>query len=134
MSRWCVGTFLAVLLLSLTATAKGDDEPTYQGRPLHEWVKLLKKGDGAARQRAALAIGEMGPKAKAAVPDLVDALKDKSGRVRRFAAKALGQIGPKAKAAVPSLTEALKDDEVGSMAGYALKKIDPEAARKAGVK
>jgi HEAT repeat protein len=56
--------------------------------------------------------------------------------VGRSAAKALGQFGPAAKEAVPALTEALKDvnPKVRQEAAQALKIVDPEAARKVGIK
>src|SRR5262249_25450076 len=51
-----------------------------------------------------------------------------------MAAEALGNIGPGARAAVPQLLQALNGDpSTGRSAGRALKKIDPEAAGKAGV-
>ena len=51
-------------------------------------------------------------------------------------AESLGEIGPDAKSAVPALIESLKDPslEVRDMAGASLKKIDPAAAAKQGVK
>ena len=50
--------------------------------------------------------------------------------------RVLGECGSDAKGAVPSLITALKDPQVGVRlaAGEALLKIDPEAAKKAGVK
>ena len=48
----------------------------------------------------------------------------------------MGEIGPDAKAAVPALVKALGDDGqyVARFAGEALQRIDPAAAKKAGVK
>jgi HEAT repeat protein len=62
-------------------------------------------------------------------------LKDRDERVRQSAAWALGEIGAAAKPAVPALIEALKDEDrdVQFRAAEALKRIDPEAAHKAGV-
>jgi HEAT repeat protein len=53
-----------------------------------------------------------------------------------LAAKALGQFGLAAKEAVPALTKALKDANPRGRqeAAEALKQIDPEAAKKAGIK
>ncbi|MHB8519990.1 MAG: HEAT repeat domain-containing protein [Limisphaerales bacterium] len=55
---------------------------------------------------------------------------------RRTGAVYLAEIGSSAQGAVPSLVRLLDDDneEVAKAAGAALKKIDPEAAAKAGVK
>jgi hypothetical protein len=47
---------------------------------------------------------------------------------------ALGQFGSQARAAIPMVLEALKDQNVSYNAAIAFKKIDPEAAAKAGVK
>jgi HEAT repeat protein len=63
------------------------------------------------RSEAGYAIGDFGPDAKGAVPDLVKALADKESGVRASAIKALEQIGPEAKAAVPDLIKALGDKE-----------------------
>lgn len=129
------------------------------------------------KQATLVALGDIGPDAKEAVPFLCDLLKE--GEDRRhwflFAAKSLGQIGPDAKAAiplliagndprrwhpenyksilcqicqalggigpdakdgVPLLLAALKDDSatVREYAAAGLKRVDPEAAKKAGVK
>ena len=48
----------------------------------------------------------------------------------------LGEIGPSAKKAVPDLKAATKDtpEDLQNAAAEALKKIDPEAAEKAGGK
>ena len=85
---------------------------------------------------------------KKAIPALIELLNDKDPNARWGAAESLGWIGPKAKAAVPALQKALDDTGLaGSVnpdgsrkfravfvaAGEALKKIDPEAAKKAGV-
>ena len=62
--------------------------------------------------------------------------RDADRRTRRRAAELLGAMGTHAKAAVPDLIDALGDidDDVGRAAAAALKKIDPKAAAKAGVK
>src|SRR5262249_7292742 len=67
---------------------------------------------------------------------LTNALKDENLYVRRDAAKALGQFGPEAQDAVPALLERLRDSEpsVRKAAGQSLKRIDPAAAARAGVR
>ena len=81
---------------------------------------------------AAIVLIGLGSKA---VPALKDALNNKSGLTRYWAINALGEIGPQAKDAVPALIEQLKDDneQRRTSAGFALEKIDPDAAKKAGV-
>jgi HEAT repeat protein len=62
-----------------------------------------------AHLAAAAALGQLGRKAKAAVPVLVQALKDPHVHIRKLAALALGDIGPDAKDAIPALAETLND-------------------------
>ena len=95
--------------------------------------KKPKKGPAATdstafvRTKAAEALGNMGPKAKSAVPALIDALKDPN--VRTEAAIALGNIGPDAKSAVSALQDAAtakgnkKDKAFKQAVNEAVKKI-----------
>src|SRR5215813_1203778 len=85
----------------------------------------LKDQDVTVRLAAARALGNIGPEAKEAVPDLIAALKDQDALVRGYAAGALGNIGPGAKEAVPDLRAALKDQDsfVRGSAAYALGQI-----------
>ena len=101
------------------------------------------------RARAARGLGSFQRDAKSAVPALIQVIKDSSAAakdgdadkkeseafVRVHIIQTLGDIGPPAKAAVKILVEALKDSDrtVRKSAGEALKKIDPEAAKGAGV-
>jgi hypothetical protein len=70
------------------------------------------------------------------VPALVKALSDTNFVNRLVAARGLGSFGTNAQQAVPALMVLLSDSNsrVRSDATNALKKIDPEAAAKAGVK
>jgi HEAT repeat protein len=63
-------------------------------------------------------------------------LTNLSTPTRIIAIRALGEYGGDANAAVPQLLEALKDPNysIRNSATNALKKIDPEAAAKAGIK
>lgn len=65
--------------------------------------------DGRVRMMAADALSELGPAAKAAVPDLIPCLKDDNRYVVASSAKALGRIGPGAAFAVPALTARLAE-------------------------
>src|SRR5207302_6163681 len=72
-------------------------------------VKALQRPDKRIRLHVAMCLREMGPKAKAAIPDLIATLKtDKDAVVRGVAASALGSIGPQAKAAVSALVKAVE--------------------------
>src|SRR5262245_56751688 len=116
-------------------------EALSEGKPLRDWLKSLGSGEEAARQEAvqalrrlgptavpeligalkdeewqartgaAVALGLIGPEAKAAVPALIEALLEEDKYLRGQAATALGRLGPEARAAVPALTEALQDEE-----------------------
>jgi HEAT repeat protein len=100
-------------------------------------VVAMQHGEPAARMAAIRRLGEMGPRAEAAVPALSAALRDTecihyrgdTSFVRAAAARALEQIGPPARAAVPALVALLADEEreVRSAAAAALGGIGPEA-------
>jgi len=50
----------------------GSIGPTYKSMPLSYWLMLLRDGDEDFQARGIEAIGFFGPKAKAALPDLID--------------------------------------------------------------
>jgi HEAT repeat protein len=106
-------------------------------RTIADWLEDLKdRRLIVARCSAARALAAMGPKAKEAVPALVQALSDPEPLVRDAAAAALGSIGAAATEAVPALIEALEDWNgfVRQAAAKALKMIDPDAAAKKGIR
>jgi HEAT repeat protein len=97
-------------------------------------IQVLVDEDARVRAAASSALGGIGPDAAAG---LVEALqKDREARIRAAAAAALPAIPGKTPVAVPALIKALTDADAGvrAAAALALKKIDPQAARKAGVK
>jgi len=110
-------------------------------------IEALRNDRAWMRQRAAAVLQRIGAAARAAVPALIDVLKDPDVEARIRAADALGGIGPEARAAVPALIDALQDEgaivsgggwdryteTVKGTAAWALKRIDPEAAARAGV-
>jgi HEAT repeat protein len=100
-------------------------------------IEALKDKDARVRAPAAIAFGAIGADAKAAVPVLIAALStDPNNDVRRLAADSLGLIGPDAKEAVPALLKALHADSraLRDSAAEALKRIDPRAAERAGLR
>jgi HEAT repeat protein len=111
------------LTLSVAAGAwPPDPEPTVRGKTVAEWVQQLREGEPL---EAALALESFGPKAKAAIPDLVDALGRPGIFVRSSASAALAAIGPEA---VPALRAALASDKalVRQWAANTLRKMgDP---------
>ena len=124
-------TLLACLLLSAGANpvwAQAGPAPPSRVTA-EDGINGLKADDPAKRRKAAVALGALGPRAKAAVPALAAALKDTDVSVRGAAALALGTMGSEARAAVPALAEVLKDDKDGvrHAALVALSAVGPEA-------
>jgi HEAT repeat protein len=71
-------------------------------------IEQLKNGGEQSRAQAAEALGELGPRAKDAIPALARALRDEYEQVRRGAAASLAAIGAD-QSAIPDLVVALKD-------------------------
>ena len=72
------------------------------------------------------------------MPEIVKALDDEHPINRLAAARVLADIGPKAKSAVPALLKARERTEESSQAARkaldsAIKTLDPEAAKTAGI-
>ena len=91
---------------------------------------LKNQKSWALRGGSIAALGQMGPEAKTAVPDLIEMLKDQYEDIRQLAVDALAQIGPDAKAAVPAL-RALSNDpdsQVRQKSAQALQRIQGEGA------
>jgi hypothetical protein len=90
--------------------------------------------DFSIRFNALTALGEIHARPELVVPVLVAALRNGDDS-RVYAEAALGDFGEDAKTAVPSLLELLKNEQPPrNFAAEALKRIDPEAAARAGVK
>ena len=85
--------------------------------------RALKHREPRVRRDAAVALGHLGPDAKAAVPALIKTLRAEGDTYRQWevaetrqaAAIALGHIGPAAESAVPALIEALQDKSNGAI-------------------
>ena len=87
--------------------------------------------DEKLRHWAAIILGDIGPAAKMAVPDLIKALQDPRPDIRREAVIALAHIGPEAQPAVPALLKLLNSSEMLDPRGgaaYALGKIGAKEA------
>jgi hypothetical protein len=82
-----VAVVLAGSVAALHAAPSPDDK-------VADYVKALKSKDAAVRKQVAVALGEMGDKAKAAVPALREALVDPDEGVQSAAAAALEKIAP----------------------------------------
>jgi HEAT repeat protein len=90
---------------------------------------------------ATVALGTAGPKAKDAVPDLLQCIGSAEPEMRMEAALTLGNIGPDAKSAIPALTKALTDKEYSvryaaayALAGVGAKDASPELRKQADSK
>ena len=87
---------MVAVALALVFCAAGQlhaQEVTFEGKTLTEWTAELKDGDWEQRLMAAWALGEIGPAAAAAVPELVKAVQDEDAWLRMYSAHALGVIG-----------------------------------------
>ncbi|MCP4602254.1 MAG: HEAT repeat domain-containing protein [Proteobacteria bacterium] len=96
-------------------------------------IEALTDEDTRLNRNAASIIGRIGPKAKAAVPDLVLALENSEDTAFRvYTAKSLGKIADMDTSAVPALEKASKDSskKVAKEAKQALKKIKKRDAKK----
>jgi HEAT repeat protein len=83
-----------------------------------------------AQYWACIALGEAGPKAKAAVPELSRLAQSKYPAIRMQAIMTLGAIGPDSKPATPLLVKALSDEQnsVRYAAAFAIGKIGAKEA------
>ncbi|MCI0459283.1 MAG: HEAT repeat domain-containing protein [Gemmataceae bacterium] len=139
---------LLSLICLLAGTAVADDRSTtVDGQLIREMRARFDQGDPGwkARMQSLVRIAQLGPDV---VPGLVEALQNGAPSTREFAAQALGmfhdprarpalgEFGPKAREAVGALIQLLQDEdqETRRRAAKALQKIDPQAARKAGVR
>jgi HEAT repeat protein len=95
--------------------------------------EALEDWRAGLRVKAAWALWEVSGQAETVLPVLLAALEHPDEEVGEDAAWTLGKMGPAAREAVPLLLDLLHDEESFSWAGDALKKIDPEAAARAGV-
>jgi CubicO group peptidase (beta-lactamase class C family) len=93
---------LVLTLCVVPVAALAQTGPTEIGRQ----VAALRDPDTGVREKAAEALGKLGPVAASAVPALVRLFADPDPYVQGKASEALGRIG---RAAVPALTQALQD-------------------------
>jgi HEAT repeat protein len=99
-----------LIVCLLLVLAGCEREATFQGRPTSHWIEDLKNPSYMARVRAANALGNIGPEARKAIPDIIPLLDDREFLVRWAAAGALGQLGPPAKDALPTLKKLAAED------------------------
>jgi hypothetical protein len=125
-----MGLCVFVITASAPRANADDDDPVVQGKKVSEWIADFKSGKYDKLYPAVSALRAAGPKAKAAVPVLIDAMR-KGGDAGYMAGDALESIGP---AAVPALLEAAKDknENLKNRAIRILRSKYPEDSKKAG--
>ena len=99
-------------------------------------LKVLKGNDDTVRVKAAESLGRIHSDSETVIPALITCLNDPRSDLRTEAAEALGGWGKQSHAAVPRLIQLLddrSDRDLMATVPESLKKIDPEAAAKAGV-
>ena len=91
-------------------------------------IRALRDETFPARAMAAMALGDIGPPAKAALPDLTRALKAQDTGLRCAAALSLGKIRPEAKSALLGLVRAAGDKaaSVRAAATWAIGEVGPD--------
>jgi HEAT repeat protein len=101
-------------------------------------ISCLNDADIKVQGSAISSLGRFAAEPEAVVPVIAERLQNTTNdmRVRVLALGAIDDYGLKAQPAVPALVQCLQDQNkpIRSQAARVLKKIDPEAAAKAGVK
>lgn len=125
-----------VLVRAPGAVAAVVKAPPQKGREVVlEAAGRVIKGptDPAVRLRMLDAVQAAGPEAAEVTPVVIELVGHRDPRFRQRAAEVLGSFGGAAKAAVPVLVKGLLDEDLDARyaAGQALKRVDPEAAKKA---
>jgi hypothetical protein len=127
----------AISPASMIATASSLGEMGALARPA---VPSLLRGvtnmDGRVRFSSLWSLDRIGLEPALLVPVLETSVKGSDWSVKLQAARMLGNLGADAKHAIPAILPLLSDTDssIRVAATNALKKIDPEAAAKAGVK
>lgn len=100
---------------------------TYLGTSIAGWAESLSSSDPLERRLGAYALGEIGPTASEAVPNLATALEDPVAFVRVWAAAALAQVAPSGGESVTILIAELGDELafVRSLAAWHLGRLGP---------
>ncbi len=108
--RLCSVAFLLGFTLVSAAA-----EPTYKGKTLPEWLKVLTSDDAVGRRDAASGLGQLGVGSPEAAEALLKALTDSDEQVRRLAVLSLGELRPEAKRVVATLADVLVKDRSASV-------------------
>jgi HEAT repeat protein len=98
-------------------------------RPLNEILEILNGSWPFARMYACGVLGELGPKARVAIPDLIEALQSSDEYTQQEAAKALGAVAVGDGRPVPVLVSklTLEDNSIAWASASALGDIGAPA-------
>jgi HEAT repeat protein len=123
----CLALLVCLAILFIGCTRK--EEVTYQGKPLSEWMKMLRDEDPIKRFTAIGAVREIGPEAKEAIPILIDTIREVRNRDRRLLVGCNDALLAMGKEIVPHMIELLNDDnwEMRRGAAWILGMVGPEA-------
>jgi HEAT repeat protein len=122
---------LLVCLLAIFLScgcSKKKEEVTYQGKPLSEWMKMLNDKKPHTKLEAIIAIKEIGPAAREAIPELIETIRKTRNQDKRFLFASVNALLALGKEIVPHMISLLKDDDWEMRRGSAwiLGKLGPE--------
>ncbi len=101
-----------LLIEPSAATAQGDADRQPPTTPdASALANQLSASDPAQRRRAARELGQLGPEAATAIPNLLRALGDQDRMVRLHAADAVGKIGERSDEVVKALMQTVGDPD-----------------------
>lgn len=106
-----VAAVLLLLLFYIDWKLPSFEDRAAYSRAEAQWLAALRDAHPSVRVFAARALGEIGPAAKAAIPELTASLNDPDPIVRKEAASALGKFGREAMPAMAAIHRVQKIDD-----------------------
>jgi HEAT repeat protein len=131
---WRAAVVATLLGLGAAGVTAAQQDETFAGKKVSEWVTILKEHkDKRFRRASLLAMETFGPKARGVAGGLLEALqKDPEPEIRREVAILLGRLGPELKGGAEALGEALKTDKADVVRQAAATALGGKWAEKAG--
>lgn len=109
-------SLLSLLLVTTLVYAQGDDKKKKKDT-IPDGLKALQHPDPKVRYRAVETLGQLGPAAKFAIPELREMLKDKNAVVRVKVCETLWKLEqPPASVILPTLLAAMGDGDAAARA------------------
>lgn len=120
---------LTLCLLALCLACEKPAEVSYQGKPLHAWIEMLRSPDPAERHAAVRAVREIGPEARPAIPMLIETIRETRHRDKKLLLACNGALLAMGREIVPHVTVLLRDDswEMRGGGAWILGKLGPDA-------